>query len=188
VNKKAPTATPQSELQAERQPPATEEEPSVPLDLLCDMAWRIVEARNALPAVAISRPIFSDEWQAAVEQSYSLIQLADLHRKKMHRDAQISPHVQKAVDTIKSKMRPEELEEDVVPFGRGCRLITGIVKKQTAEALFRRACERGYMPISPKMLRNFETNGFAFDDMPELRAAFLRARPFLRKKTTKTTV
>ncbi len=179
---------PKSEPQAERQPPATEEEPSVPLDLLCDMAWRIVEARNALPAVAISQNIFSAEWKAAVEQSYSLIQLADLHRKKMHGDAQISPHVQNAVDTIKSKMRPEELEEDVVPFGRGCRLITGIDRKETAVDFFLRACEKGYMPISPRMLKNFETNGFAFDDMPELRASFLRARPFLRKKRTKTTV
>ena len=191
MNKKAPTPTPQSEPQAEQKPSCTTDEPAVPLDVLCDMAWRIAQARNALPVVAISRDVLSSamslEWQAAVKQAYALIQVADLHRKEAHASAQISPHVQNAVDTIRSKMMPMELEKGVVPFGRGCRLITGIDKKKTAVELFHRAIDRGYMPISPRMLREFEADGFFFDDMPELRAAFLRARPFLRANGAKTT-
>jgi hypothetical protein len=81
----------------------------------------------------------------------------------------------------------DELDLGVVPFGRGCRLITGVDKKQTAVDLFLRACEKGYMPISPRMLKDFEANGFFFDDMPELRTAFLRAKAFLRKNSAKTT-
>lgn len=174
---------PTSEPQVEQPISCQEKEPSVPLDLLCNLAWRIVQARHALP----TQPSNFDGWQDAVKSAYTMIQMANLHREKMHRDALPDPHVEKAVEVIRSKLTADELDLGVVPFGRGCRLITGVDKKQTAVDLFLRACEKGYMPISPRMLKDFEANGFFFDDMPELRTAFLRAKAFLRKNSAKTT-
>ncbi len=177
MKKKAPIAQPQAEQSASRK----QEGSSIPLDLLCDMAWRVAGARNALPPS-------TDSWRDAVREAHFLIQFANELRKGFYQDAQPDTRVQHAENTILSSVTPEEFTEQTVPFEKGCRLITGDERNDNAVILFRRACERGYLPLDPDQLKEIEANGFDLRDMPDLRATFLRVpRPFLRKNSAKHT-
>jgi len=174
VKTKQPKAKPAPKALPEEATPASTTEPAVPLDLLCDMAWRIAFARN-------SRPANRTEWWDALPDAHLFIQLADVFRKMKHQDAQPDTYVEHADKTISALLTSEECAEFSVTFERGCQLITG--KKQAdAIAVFRRACEWGYMDVGPEELIKYEAEGFFVGHLAELRAAFLRIRkPDLRK-------
>ena len=173
--------TPKSEPQAEQSSPRKQEESSIPLDLLCDMAWRVAGARNALPPS-------TDAWCDAVRQAHFLIQLANELRKGFHTSAQPDTRVEHAKRTILSSVTEDEYDEQTVPFDKGCSLITGLKKRKEAVILFRRACERGYLSIDKDQLEKTEANGFDLGDMPDLRATFVRVpKPLLRKNSAEHT-
>lgn len=155
-----------------------ETEFQVPLDLLCDMAWRIARANS-------TRPVDTSAWCDAVREAYFLIRAANELREGMHENARPNPYVVDAEKKIRSLATEDEFLEQHFTFERGCQLITG-KRKAEATNLFRRACERGHLPIRQERLKDLETNGFPWEDMASLRAAFLGVRkPELRKNKAK---
>lgn len=161
----------------------SETEFEVPLDLLCDMAWRIARVNS-------TRPVDTSAWCDAVREAYFLIRAANELREGIHKNARPHPYVVDAEKKIRSLATEDEILEQHFTFERGCQLITGkiITGKKKAEVidLFRRACERGHLPIDQERLKELETNGFPWEGMASLRAAFLGVRkPELRKNKAK---
>lgn len=148
------------------------------------MAWRIARSHsNSLRHIEDS-PDGYNFWTDAIQDAYRLIRHANTWRHILHEAAQPNPRYEHAEKTIHTLATHDEYWGQHFTFERGCQLITG-KRKDDAIALFRRACERGYLPINQKRLKELETNGFPWDeDMIQLRVSFIRIpKPKLRKNS-----
>ncbi len=178
---KPPADQPRTEQVSKGDKKPTAEEQDISLALLCDMAWRIADARRVLPADMSA-------WCQCVAEAHGLIEAAIVVRQLQEAGAKFQSHIDYANKEICSLLTEDEYLERRVPFERGCLLITEAEKKEIAVALFQRACERGYLGVSPEQLKEIELNGFDVDDLPDMRATFVRVpKPSLRKNSAEHT-
>jgi hypothetical protein len=148
----------------------------IPLDLLCDMAWRIASARNALPADKVA-------WYRCVFEAKDLIRAAMEVLQLEQHQLKTTRYEKHAEQELSSLLTEEEYFGAPVSFKRGCQFVTGIKDANDAEARFRRACARGFLMVDEDKFADFETNGFPSGDLPELRVRYLGVdKRELRKK------
>jgi hypothetical protein len=138
----------------------------IPLDLLCDIAWRIASARNALPADKVA-------WYRCVSEANDLIRAAIEVLQLEQHELKTKRYEKHAERELSSLLTEEEHIGDHVSFKRGCQLVTGVKDANDAEARFRRACARGFLMVDGDTFADFETNGFHSSDLPALRVRYL---------------
>lgn len=141
------------------------------------MAWRVARANS-------TRPIDRSAWCSAVRDAYRLICNAESLRQGFIYMDRPKPYVEHAEKTIRSLATEDEYLERHFTFERGCQLITGKRKGEAIE-LFRRACERDFLLIKQRGLKELETDGFPWDRVVRFRVSFLRIpKPMLRKNSS----
>ena len=103
---------------------------SIPIDLLCDMAWRIVKKEDG-------HKIENGAWTKSLYWADYLIREAYRVRERGELEAEIAEgEWQERWKTRKTILEPlltaDEKKAGFVEFARGCQLITGLKKKADA--------------------------------------------------------
>lgn len=152
----------------------------VPLDLLCNMAWRLLqkEAGEGDEETAWSHCLVKADkmirsakemqnWTVAFNQSESEYQERVLLRR----------------DEIVSTLTAHEQEELWVSYERGCQIITGLKKKQDAVRKFEAINSR--TDISEQTTRQLRLKGFGLQLVAECQEIYESMDPETRKKFRK---
>ena len=158
-----------------RKPLAESETEAVPLDLLCEMAWRL--SKDSL-SQGFKRWDGTVDHRLELEEALGGVWIQSLERAdEMIREAirVRQTERQKYFDTAKfqqwitAKVMPlltaEEKQTDKVSYVRGCQLITGLKKKADAMERFELLVEKniqGFLWDSPS---KFREQGFSVDDV-----------------------
>jgi hypothetical protein len=160
------TASPAPEPETKRLIPKSL---NVPIDLLCDMAWRIAQAEG-FPKKDM------DYWSKCVREAFLLIKTACYVRRDLLFEIHQCLKKIDDIPEIAPFLNEEENISGIVPFDRGCQIATGLSKKKDAIARFRRAFFDGVVSEDQSRLAEYESRGFLVTDLPPLKRDFLRLR------------
>ena len=151
----------------------------IPLGLLCDMAWRIVvkEDGHAVKRGAWIQSVYQADWM--IREAYRIRETTAIE-EEINEDL---------YDYGQKHIKPLLKSDDffgLVAFGRGCQIITGESKEQTAIQRFGLAYQGGW--LAPRGdYSQFKTNGFELDDLAEHHKFFAKIpKNALRKPYERT--
>jgi hypothetical protein len=173
---------PKSEPQAERQPPATQSanqakwgrwDLDVPLDLLCEMTWRIGKFDRGVE-------IDTRKWLECASLAYGLIRLAYL--AKMGGLAREDYLQNPPPRPLLAKLKPKESEKAHVSFNRGCVLLNTAKdpKLRLSIAKFRHAYDHGLVTTS-KSMQKFMDEGFSLQELEDFYEQLEATPDFLKR-------
>jgi hypothetical protein len=162
---------------------------SIPLDLLCEMAWRVIDHENLDVSAEAQRRTGLDQWRLAIVRARALILRIPQYLRNCEQFDQFDDdNEQRSSELtveIQSKLNGKERDELRVAFERGCQLVTGIKKKRDAVTKFERLSDSGYLSSVPTA--QFRLKGFALPEIVELRLVYeLMPRDFFRKPYQRT--
>lgn len=137
-----------------------EAELEIPLDLLCDMTWRVG---------GYDRPHHIDmrEWLDHARKAYSLIRAVNTAKEAEELgESQARADEREIAQKWGGKLTLWESYEDHVSFEKGCLLLdrTKDPKGKDAIEKFRRAYDKGLL-LSTNSMKKFEEEGFKLDEL-----------------------
>ncbi len=142
--------------------PADDEALDVPLDLLCQMAWRVGGYDRDYRA---ERDF--EKWSENVAQAYRLIQEAiDAVKYEKLGDILIEELGRERYERWYKRMRADEMLSGRVSFSRGCILLNTATDCREDRSIkkFRSAYDTGVLKIS-KSMKKFENEGFTLEEL-----------------------
>ena len=165
------------------------EENHIPVDLLCEMAWRVIDHENLDVSAEAQNRTGRDQWRLAIARARELIlkipKYLRFYEEVDRYDDEDRQRSRELTGEIQSKLNDKERDELRVAFERGCQLITGIEKKRDAVTRFERLNDSGYLSSDPT--NQFRLGGFALSEIVELRLIYeLMPREFSRKPYQRT--
>lgn len=142
---------------------ATQPPFEVPLDILCDIAWRLSHSKG-------SGEIDMGQWCQNVLRAYDLIWAANnLRRDKGNQHTSFEETRLASEARLRDRLTDIELGTDHVGFERACLVLDQSKDKRTSRSInkFLNACENGLLDIIWRTLEDVQVNGF---DLAELNA------------------
>jgi len=158
VKKKEPTSEPQDEQAMPDYVAALD----VPLDLLCEMAWRVggYDKQNTCDYDA-------HQWSENVRRAYGLITLAPQVVWQAKQQANCEhDELNEYIERWYHRLSLDERESQRVSFTRGCILLNRAADAKGDRSIkkFRNAYDKGVFNTS-KSMKKFEEGGFTVDEL-----------------------
>lgn len=163
---KTAAAKPEPAPKANARPPQSSAKPpfEVPLDVLCDIAWRLSDAEE-------SGELDMARWCQNVLRAYDFVWAANnLREGKIHERTHFVKHSLELEDRFRGRLTFEESGSGHVDFERAVLLLDHSKDKRLPRSInkFLNACENGLLSIIGRTLKDVQQNGFDLAELSSL--------------------
>lgn len=144
-------------------------EESIPINLLCDMAWRIVKKEDGhiVSRAAWSHALYWADWM--IREAYRVRERDELEAEIAEQEWQDRWRTRKTI--LEPLLTADERKAGCVEFARGCQLITGIKKKADAVQKVELAWE-DFLQYPREKLDQAQLGGWRIDRVAEALVKF----------------